>query len=45
MIIDAGQKLEEAKTCIDCSFVYNPGNKQDDDEHNKNHFIAQEGKS
>jgi len=43
MIIDAGQKLEEAKTCIDCSFVYNPGNKQDDDEHNKNHFIAQEG--
>ena len=45
MIIDAGQKLVEVKSCTDCSFVYNPGNKQDDDAHDKNHFIAHQGKS
>ena len=44
MIIDAGQKsLTDVKTCLECSFVYNPGNKQDENEHEKIHNIAQEG--
>ena len=45
MIIDAGQKkLTDLKTCLECGFVYNPGNKQDEEAHNKNHFVAQKGK-
>ena len=45
MIIDAGQKnLTDLKTCPECDFVYNPGSKQDEESHNKNHFVAQKGR-
>ena len=43
MIIDAGQKLTDLKNCLECGFHYNPGNKKDEEEHKKNHSIAQKG--
>jgi len=44
MIIDAGQKsLTDMTNCVECSFVYNPGNKKDEEEHKKNHYVAQKG--
>ena len=43
MIIDAGQKLTDLENCLECGFHYNPGNKKDEEEHKKNHSIAQKG--
>ena len=44
MIIDAGQKsLTDVQTCVECGFVYNAGNQEDEIEHGKNHVLAKQG--
>lgn len=43
MIIDAGQALTDLETCLECSFVYNPGNQEDDAEHSKYHSMSKQG--
>lgn len=43
MIIDAGQSLTDLQTCLECSFVFNPGNQEDDAEHLKYHSLSKQG--
>ena len=41
MIIDAGQKLFDPITCIECGHVYNPGQPEDEAAHQKVHEFFQ----
>ncbi len=44
MIIDAGQKdWTDITTCVQCSFVFNPRNAEDEEQHQVHHSLALQG--